>query len=46
MTQNMYDKDVDAYPSTIKSVPERRRIQEMCNKTVNRCFFVFDSIPG
>ena len=31
--------------STIKFVPECFMAQEMCNKAVNRCFFVFDSIP-
>ena len=33
------------YRSTIKFVPECIMTQEMCNKAVNRCFFVFGSIP-
>ena len=40
----MCDRDVDTYPSTIKFVPECHKIQEMYNKAVNRCFFVFNSI--
>ena len=35
----------DPYPSTTKFVPECFMTQEMCNKAVNRCFFVFDFIP-
>ena len=41
----MRDKTVSTYPSTIKFVPECFKTQEMCNKAVNRCFFVFNSIP-
>ena len=41
----MCDKTVNTYPSTIKFVPECFMIQEMCNKAVNRCFIVSDSIP-
>ena len=40
----MCDKTVNTYPSTIKFVPEFFMTQEMCDKAVNRCFFVFDSI--
>ena len=40
----MCDKAVDAYPFTIKFVPECYKIQEMCDKAVNRCFFVSDSV--
>ena len=40
----MCDKAVDAYPFTIKFLPECCKIQEMCDKAVNRCFFVFDSV--
>ena len=32
------------YPSTITFVPECLITQQMCDKSVNRCFFVFDSI--
>ena len=41
----MCDKAVDAYPSTIKFVPKCFVTQEMCEKAVDKCFFVFDSIP-
>ena len=42
----MCDKTVNTYPSTIKFVPECFMTQEMRDKTVNICFFVFDSIPN
>ena len=32
------------YPSTITFVPECLITQQMWDKSVNRCFFVFDSI--
>ena len=32
------------YPSTITFVPKCLITQQMCDKSVNRCFFVFDSI--
>ena len=35
----MCDKAVDTYPSTIKFVPECVMTQEMCDITVNICFF-------
>ena len=38
----MCDKAVSTYPSTIKLVPECFMAQKMCDKAVNRCFFVFD----
>ena len=41
----MCDKAVHTYSSTIKFVPECFMTQEMCDKAVNRCFFIFDSIP-
>ena len=44
--QQMYDKAVDTYPSTIQYVPECSKNEEMCNIAVNRCFFVFDSNPN
>ena len=37
-------KAVNTYPSTIRFIPENLLTQEMCNKAVNKCFFVFDSI--
>ena len=40
----MCDKAVDTYPSTIKFVFKYFMIQEMCNKTDNSYFFLFDSI--
>ena len=42
----MCDKAVDTYPSTIKFVPECFVTQGMCDKAVNKCFFVFDSISN
>ena len=45
MTQKTRYKAVDTYLSTIKFVPECFMTPEMCDKEVNRCFFVFDSIP-
>ena len=38
-------KDISTYPSTIKFVPEYFMTQEICDKAVNRCIFVFDFIP-
>ena len=29
----------------MKFVPECFMTQDMCDKTINRCFFVFDSVP-
>ena len=37
-------KAVKTYPSAIKFVPECFVTQKLCDETVNRCFFVFDSI--
>ena len=42
----MCDKAVNTYPSTTKFVPECVMTQEMCDEAVNRCFFVFYSIPN
>ena len=39
----MYDKAVNTYTSIIGFVPECMT-QTMCNKEVERCFFVSDSI--
>ena len=41
----MCDKAVNAYPSTVKFVPECVITQEMCDNAVNRCYFAFYSIP-
>ena len=41
----MRDKAVDTYPSAIKFVPECFMTEEMCDKAVNKYFFVFHSIP-
>ena len=41
----MCDKAVNAYSSTIKLVSECFMTQEVRNKAVNRCLFVFDYIP-
>ena len=35
----------DTYPSTIKYVPDWCKTQEMCHRAVDRCPFVFDSVP-
>ena len=43
--QNMRDKAVNAYPSTIKIFSGCFMTQEKCEKEVNRCLIVFDSIP-
>ena len=37
-------KAVDKHTATRKCVFECYKNQEICYKTVNRCFFVFDSI--
>ena len=42
----MCDKADSTYPSTIKFVPECVMSQEMYDKAVNRCFFLFYSIPN
>ena len=41
----MCDKAVNTHSSTIGYVPDCYKTQENCDKAVNRCFFVFDSIP-
>ena len=42
----MCDKAVDDYPSTTQNVPECYKTQEMCNKAVNTCFFLFGSVSN
>ena len=37
----MCDKAFNTYPSTIKFVPECFMTQEMCDKAVNSCFFLY-----
>ena len=41
----MCDKSVDTHPPTTKYIPQCHKTQEMYNKPVHSCFFVFDSIP-
>ena len=41
----MRDKAVNTYPSTINVDPKYFLTDEICDKAVNICFFVFDSIP-
>ena len=41
----MYDKAVNTYPFIKGFAPECFMTQTMCNKAVERCFFVSDSIP-
>ena len=43
-TQKMCDTAVDTYPSAITFVPECFVTKERCDESVNKCFFVFDSI--
>ena len=37
-------KAVNTYPSIIRFAPESFMTQRMCDKAVERCFFVSDSI--
>ena len=41
----MCNEAVNTYPSTIPFVPEYYKTQEMCDKAVNTCFFLFESVP-
>ena len=41
----MYDKAVNSYPSAIKFVLNRFKMQQTCNKSVDTCQMVFDSVP-
>ena len=41
----MCDNGVSTYPSTKKFVPEYYKTQEMYDKALNTCFFVFIYIP-
>ena len=40
----MYNKAVENYPHALEFFPECYETQKMCDKVVNRYFFVFDSI--
>ena len=40
-----YDEAVNTSPSLVQFVPEGCKTHKICNKDVNRCFFVSDSIP-
>ena len=42
----MCDKAVDTYSSTTENVPDRFKTQGMCDKTVDKNPFVFDSVPN
>ena len=42
--QNMCDKAVNTYSSTIQFFPDRFKTQEMWNKAVDTCPFVFHSV--
>ena len=42
----MCDKAVDIHLSVKQLVPEFFKTQEMCDKAVDTCFFVFHSIRG
>ena len=41
----MCNKSLSNYPSTISLVPDQLKTQEMWDKVVNACPFLFDSIP-
>ena len=43
--QEICNKAVDNYSHALEFVPECLMSLEMCDKTVTRYFFVFDSIP-
>ena len=38
--QEVCNKAVDNYPHALEFVPEYYKIQEMCYKAANRCFFI------
>ena len=40
----MSDKAVSTFPSTIKFVFDQFKTQEMCDKAVDTCPFVLDSV--
>ena len=40
-TQKMCGKPVDAYPSTIKFVPECYKTKDICHRVVHRRLFVW-----
>ena len=37
----MCDKAVNTYPFIIRIFPECNKVQEICDKAVNRCFFLY-----
>ena len=41
----MCNQAVDNYVDALEYVPECFKTQEMCDKVVDTCPFVFDSIP-
>ena len=40
----MCNNAVNTHGSTIEYIPDRFKIQEMCEKAVDRCFLVFYSV--
>ena len=42
----MCDKAVNIYLSAIKYVPDHCKTEEMWDEAVDKCPFVFDSVPG
>ena len=42
----MFNKDFSTYHSTIQLVLDQIKTQEMCDKAVDTCPFVFYSVPG
>ena len=41
----MRNKVLNSYLSKIQFVPEYYKSQELCDKVVDSCLFIFDSIP-
>ena len=44
-TQKCGNKAVGSYPSAIEFVSECYKTHEMCDKALDTCTFVFDSVP-
>ena len=40
----MCNKSFSSYPSTIKYVPDQFKTQEICDKAVDKCYFVFNFV--
>ena len=41
----MCDKAVDINPSAVKFVSQCYKTEKLCNRAVDTCTFVFDSVP-